>query len=127
MAAFFDQKIGPSHNKTSDANIELMEERQRIFEEEIIKRVKEIQKYAKTLHLSIKKIQTANVKRVEEIKDMKDSIFKLKEDQARLENSNKQPLLTEQIVLDIVQHKVLEQNEKFYQDLQALESRLSKQ
>lgn len=114
MAAFFDQKIGLKHNKTSDTNIELMEERQRIFEEEIIKRVKEIQKYAKTLHLSIKKIQTANVKRVEETKDMKDSIFKLKEDQARLENSNKQPLLTEQIVLEIVQHKVLEQDEKFY-------------
>jgi hypothetical protein len=33
-----------------------MEERQKIFEEEIIKRVKEIQNYAKTLHMHLKKL-----------------------------------------------------------------------
>lgn len=33
-----------------------IEERQKIFEDEIIKRIKEIQKYTKSLHLQIKRI-----------------------------------------------------------------------
>jgi hypothetical protein len=46
-----------SKNKPLDRKVHEMEERQKIFEEEIIKRVKEIQSYAKTLHMHLKKIQ----------------------------------------------------------------------
>ena len=35
-----------------------VEHRQKIFEEEIIKRVKEIQRYVKSLHLQLKKTQS---------------------------------------------------------------------
>lgn len=60
--------------------MELIEERQKIFEEEIIKRIKEIQKYAKSLHLSIKKLQSSNGKRSEEWKEIKDQLVKLKDE-----------------------------------------------
>ena len=44
-----------------------MEDRQKIFEEEIIKRVKEIQNYAKTLHMHLKKLQQSQTKKGEEL------------------------------------------------------------
>lgn len=44
-------------SKPIDKKVTEMEERQKIFEEEIIKRVKEIQNYAKTLHMHLKKLQ----------------------------------------------------------------------
>jgi hypothetical protein len=51
-----------------------MEERQKIFEEEIIKRVKEIQSYAKTLHMHLKKIQQTSNKRGEDIQMLKEEL-----------------------------------------------------
>jgi hypothetical protein len=51
-----------------------MEERQKIFEEEIIKRVKEIQSYAKTLHMHLKKIQQSSNKRNEDMQIMKEEL-----------------------------------------------------
>jgi hypothetical protein len=46
-----------SKGKPIEKKVHEMEERQKIFEEEIIKRVKEIQTYAKTLHMHLKKLQ----------------------------------------------------------------------
>jgi hypothetical protein len=45
-----------SKGKPIEKKVHEMEERQKIFEEEIIKRVKEIQTYAKTLHMHLKKL-----------------------------------------------------------------------
>ena len=44
------------------------ESRQKIFEDEIIKRIKEIQRYTKSIHLQVKKQQTAQ-QEVEEHQD----------------------------------------------------------
>lgn len=46
------QNIGETHKPLQQNNLE---RRQKIFEEEIIKRVKEIQRYVKSLHLQVKK------------------------------------------------------------------------
>ncbi len=51
-----------------------MEERQKIFEEEIIKRVKEIQSYAKTLHMHLKKIQQSSNKKNEDMQLMREEL-----------------------------------------------------
>lgn len=51
-----------------------MEERQKIFEEEIIKRVKEIQTYAKTLHMHLKKLQQSQNKKTEDHQMLKDEV-----------------------------------------------------
>jgi hypothetical protein len=55
MTLMHGSKATPS--KPLDKKVTEMEERQKIFEEEIIKRVKEIQNYAKTLHMHLKKVQ----------------------------------------------------------------------
>ena len=54
-----------------------VEHRQKIFEEEIIKRVKEIQRYAKSLHLQLKKTQGKQQKMREEVDSDKDVIMEL--------------------------------------------------
>ena len=46
---------GLTDSKIKRVSADVNERRQRIFEEEIIKRVKEIQRYAKTIHLQVKK------------------------------------------------------------------------
>ncbi len=63
-----------SKNKPLDRKVHEMEERQKIFEEEIIKRVKEIQSYAKTLHMHLKKIQQTSNKRNEDIQILKEEL-----------------------------------------------------
>lgn len=62
-----------------DAKVHDMEERQKIFEEEIIKRVKEIQNYAKTLHMHLKKLQQSHAKKGEELQAAKEQIMQLKD------------------------------------------------
>ena len=54
-----------------------IERRQRIFEEEIIKRIKEIQRYCKSLHLQIKKTQAGQEKFKEEVDSDKDVLISL--------------------------------------------------
>ena len=54
-----------------------VEHRQKIFEEEIIKRVKEIQRYVKSLHLQLKKTQSKQTKMREEADSDKDVIMEL--------------------------------------------------
>ena len=64
---FSPQDFNAAARTTGNGNQKLLgtctlqeaEQRQRIFEEEIIKRVKEIQRYVKTLHLQLKKTQGA--------------------------------------------------------------------
>jgi hypothetical protein len=50
-----------------------MEQRQQIFEDEIINRVQEIQKYAKALHQQVKKVQASNTLLSLEVAKDKDS------------------------------------------------------
>ena len=52
-----------------------VERRQKIFEEEIIKRIKEIQRYVKSLHLQIKKTQASQEKLKEEVESDKDVLI----------------------------------------------------
>ena len=54
-----------------------VEHRQKIFEEEIIKRIKEIQRYVKSLHLQIKKTQAGQEKFKEEVDSDKDVLISL--------------------------------------------------
>ena len=54
-----------------------MHHRQKIFEEEIIKRIKEIQRYVKNLHLQLKKTQNENTKLRDEIDYDKDILIEL--------------------------------------------------
>jgi hypothetical protein len=61
-----------SSQKPLEKKVGEMEERQKIFEEEIIKRVKEIQNYAKTLHMHLKKLQQNQLKKGEELQAAKD-------------------------------------------------------
>ena len=56
-----------------------MEHRQRIFEEEIIKRIKEIQRYVKSLHLQIKKTQSGQEKLKDEVDSDKDVLISLQQ------------------------------------------------
>ena len=65
--------------KPLDKKVGEMEERQKIFEEEIIKRVKEIQNYTKTLHMHLKKLQQSHAKKGEELQGAKDQIMQLRE------------------------------------------------
>lgn len=53
--------------------------RQKIFEEEIIKRIKEIQRYVKSLHLQIKKTQGSHEKLKEEVDSDKDVLVSLQQ------------------------------------------------
>lgn len=55
--------------------------RQKIFEEEIIKRIKEIQRYVKSLHLQIKKTQASHEKLKEEVDIDKDVLVSLQQNQ----------------------------------------------
>ena len=54
-----------------------VQHRQKIFEEEIIKRIKEIQRYVKNLHLQLKKTQNENSKMRDEIDNDKDILIEL--------------------------------------------------
>lgn len=65
------------------------ERRQKIFEEEIIKRIKEIQRYVKSLHLQIKKTQAGHEKLKEEVDSDKDVLLSV---QQALELQNKKLL-----------------------------------
>ena len=58
-----------------------MAHRQKIFEEEIIKRIKEIQRYVKSLHLQIKKTQGSHEKLKEEVESDKDVLVSLQQSQ----------------------------------------------
>lgn len=69
---------GKKHENIDESLFDL-EERQRIFEDEIIKRIKEIQKYTKNLHVQIKKAQNINLKKQEEQSEILDKINELKE------------------------------------------------
>ena len=64
-------------NTTNQKTIADMQHRQKIFEEEIIKRIKEIQRYAKNLHLQLKKIQNTSGKMRDEIDSDKDILIEL--------------------------------------------------
>lgn len=55
--------------------------RQKIFEEEIIKRIKEIQRYVKSLHLQIKKTQSSHEKLKDEVEIDKDVLVSLQQNQ----------------------------------------------
>eukprot|EP00347_Sterkiella_histriomuscorum_P010677 403375349 len=120
---YFGQKLGLPVNaaKLNDTNVELIEERQTIFEEEIIKRIKEIQKYSKSLHLSIKKLQSSNGKKTEEWKEIKDQLVKIKDE------IGKDEVLNEQAIQEIIDHKLGLFEEKTQQDLQNLESKVLKE
>ena len=63
-----------------------IEHRQKIFEEEIIKRIKEIQRYVKSLHLQVKKTQAGQDKLKEEVESDKDVLISL---QKTIESYNK--------------------------------------
>lgn len=63
-----------SKGKPIEKKVHEMEERQKIFEEEIIKRVKEIQTYAKTLHMHLKKLQQSQNKKAEDHQMLKDEL-----------------------------------------------------
>lgn len=63
-----------------------IEHRQKIFEEEIIKRIKEIQRYVKSIHLQVKKTQAGQEKLKEEVESDKDVLISL---QQALESHNK--------------------------------------
>jgi len=63
--------------------------RQKIFEEEIIKRIKEIQRYVKSLHLQIKKTQASHEKLKEEVDIDKDVLVSLQQNQ-ELQNKKHQ-------------------------------------
>lgn len=56
-----------------------VEHRQKIFEEEIIKRIKEIQRYVKSLHLQIKKTQASHEKLKDEVESDKDVLMSVQQ------------------------------------------------
>ena len=68
------KKCGHTRAGNTQSNIE---HRQKIFEEEIIKRIKEIQRYVKSLHLQIKKTQSGQEKIKEEIESDNDVLISL--------------------------------------------------
>lgn len=74
-----------------------IEDRQRIFEEEIIKRVKEIQNYAKTLHMHLKKLQQSTNKRAEEWLSAKDTILQGRDD--RNDDAHVQEMVEKRLII----------------------------
>ena len=99
-----------SKNKPLDRKVHEMEERQKIFEEEIIKRVKEIQSYAKTLHMHLKKIQQTSNKRNEDLQILKDELVQqIKDCHDLIQSSNNnrsQHHLNEQLVHEIFEKRL---------------------
>lgn len=89
-------------NRKKHANIDEtlfdLEDRQKIFEDEIIKRIKEIQKYTKNLHFKIKKAQTQSIKKQEEQIEILDRINEVRE---QLGNNQ----ITEQQIVEIMDNK----------------------
>ncbi|CDW76373.1 UNKNOWN [Stylonychia lemnae] len=114
------KKVLEKFNLLNDTNMESMEERQKIFEEEIIKRVKEIQKYAKTLHLSIKKIQSQNGKKTEEWQLIKEQLTKLK-DEVEKDDVN------EQIIQEMIDTKLKQSQDEQQLQLSNLEIKITKE
>jgi hypothetical protein len=103
-----------------------MEERQKIFEEEIIKRVKEIQSYAKTLHMHLKKIQQTSNKRNEDIQILKEELVQQIKDCHDLVASRGQSSLTDQAVHDLLERRLKLADSEVALQIEHLEQKLVK-
>jgi Rad3-related DNA helicase len=106
-----------------------MEERQKIFEEEIIKRVKEIQSYAKTLHMHLKKIQQTSNKRNEDIQILKEELVQQIKDCHDLvasSNSRGHSNLTDQAVHDLLERRLKLADSEVALQIEHLEQKLVK-